>query len=154
MRTLLRILLSLLLLLVLFGLLAVVFGPFLVSTNPAPGVADASSVAASESRFVQLPTGHNDTQTFHYIARSGPDLQAPQRQELLQQDQPPPETRSTLAETETEAAPAFVLLHGFTFNLFTWNQVLATFERYGPVVAYDQLPYGLSAKPMPDREAG
>ncbi|MFP4279985.1 MAG: alpha/beta fold hydrolase [Halochromatium sp.] len=138
MRTLLRILLSLLLLLVLFGLLAVVLGPFLVSVNPAPGVADVSSVAAAESRFVRLPTGPDDTQTFHYVARSGPDPKAPQLREPLQQDR----------------RPAFVLLHGFTFNLFTWNQVFETFARYGPVVAYDQLPYGLSAKPVPDPTQG
>lgn len=145
MRILPRILLSLLLLVVLLGLITAVLGPFLVSTNPAPGVADVSSVAASESRFVQLPTGREDTQTVHYMARSGPDLQAP-----TPPDQRSPETTSRVVE----AAPAFVLLHGFTFNLFTWNRLFDAFEQYGAVVAYDQLPYGLSAKPVPDAERG
>ncbi len=140
MRILLRLLLLVVLPMVALGLLAAVLGPFIVSPNPAPGVADASSVAAPRSRFVQLPTGNDDTQAFHYLARSGPDRQA---QQPLGHAFPAP-----------EAAPAFVLLHGFTFNLFTWNRLFDTFEQYGAVVAYDQLPYGLSAKPVPNAERG
>lgn len=155
MRILLRILLSLLLLVVLLGLLAAVLGPFLVSPNPAPGVADASTVATPESRFVQLPTGKGDTQAFHVLAHPGPE-----RLEQQRQAQQPPGNASTSPEAETEAAfvpepeSAFVLLHGFTFNLFTWNRLLETFAQYGAVVAYDQLPYGLSAKPVPNAERG
>ena len=44
---------------------------------------------------------------------------------------------------------SFVLLHGFTFNSFTWGAVLDPFAALGRTVAYDQLPYGLSAKPLP-----
>ncbi|MBK5930883.1 alpha/beta fold hydrolase [Halochromatium salexigens] len=148
MRILLRILSSLLLLVVLFGLLAVVLGPFLVSPNPAPGVADASTVAAPESRFIQLPTGQDDTQTFHLFARPGPER--PARPAQPDQTQQPPGNASTSPDT----APAFVLLHGFTFNLFTWNRLFDAFAQHGAVVAYDQLPYGLSAKPVPDAERG
>lgn len=43
-------------------------------------------------------------------------------------------------------APTFLLLHGFTFNLSTWDRVLDHFGTEGRAVAYDQIPYGLSAK--------
>ncbi|MBK5940942.1 alpha/beta hydrolase [Halochromatium roseum] len=122
MRTLLRILLSLLLLVVLLGLLAILVGPFIVSPSPAPGVTDAELVAAPESRFITLPTGTDESQEFHFITRL--DAETP--------------------------GPAFMLLHGFTFNLFTWSQLFDLFAQYGQVVAYDQLPYGLSAKPTPN----
>jgi pimeloyl-ACP methyl ester carboxylesterase len=39
-----------------------------------------------------------------------------------------------------------VLLHGFTFNAFTWDALLDAFAQHGPVLAYDQIPYGLSTK--------
>lgn len=124
MRTLLRILLSLLLLILVLGLVAALLGPFLISAQPAPGVTDATLVAAPESRFIELPSSDDASEEIHYLAR-------------LEQ---------------TAQGPAFMLLHGFTFNLFTWSQVFDVFAQYGPVVAYDQLPYGLSAKPVPDPE--
>lgn len=40
----------------------------------------------------------------------------------------------------------FLLLHGFTFNSFTWEPVLAGFAKHGRVVAYDRVPFGLSQK--------
>lgn len=43
----------------------------------------------------------------------------------------------------------FLLLHGFTFNLSTWDRVFDFFAREGRTIAYDQLPYGLSEKPLP-----
>ena len=42
--------------------------------------------------------------------------------------------------------PRFVLLHGFTFNSFTWNQVLSVFAENGGAVAYDRIPFGLSER--------
>lgn len=122
MRILLRILLTLLLLIVLLGVVAILFGPFAISPRPAPGVTDATLVAAPESRFIALPSSTNESQELHYLAR-------------LEQ---------------AAQGPAFVLLHGFTFNLFTWSELFDVFAQYGPVVAYDQLPYGLSAKPVSD----
>jgi pimeloyl-ACP methyl ester carboxylesterase len=50
------------------------------------------------------------------------------------------------AAGDAAAAPTFVLLHGFTFNLATWDRVLERFAGEGRAVAYDQIPYGLSAK--------
>ena len=120
MRILLRILLTLLLLIVLLGLAAILFGPFAISPRPAPGVTDAALVAAPESRFIELPSRGDESQDVHYLARLEQAVQG----------------------------PAFVLLHGFTFNLFTWSELFDVFAQYGPVVAYDQLPYGLSAKPV------
>ncbi len=124
MRTLLRILLSLLLLTLLFGLVAALLGPFVISSQPAPGVTDAALVAAPESRFIALPGSGDESQELHYLAQLDQAVQG----------------------------PAFMLLHGFTFNLFTWSELFDVFAQYGPVVAYDQLPYGLSAKPIPDPE--
>ena len=42
--------------------------------------------------------------------------------------------------------PRFLLLHGFTFNSFTWNQVLSVFAENGGAVAYDRIPFGLSER--------
>lgn len=43
--------------------------------------------------------------------------------------------------------PQIVLLHGFTFNLYSWNEVQDELATLAPVVAYDRVPFGLSAKP-------
>jgi pimeloyl-ACP methyl ester carboxylesterase len=123
MRTLLRILLSLVFLVVVLGLLTAALAPFLISANPAPGVADGRSVAAPNSRFVEITSTGDTSVELHYLARTGAEASSGQ------------------------ATPPFVLLHGFTFNAFTWNQLLDFFAQYGPVIAYDQLPYGLSEKP-------
>lgn len=133
MRRLLRVLLILILLIIGFGLLTLALGPLLlISTNPAPGVADARSVASADSRFIGIDTAGVDTVEIHYFARPGPSTDGP------------PDAASI-----RPTSPTFVLLHGFTFNLFTWNRLLGLFERYGSVIAYDQIPYGLSAKPLP-----
>jgi len=56
-----------------------------------------------------------------------------------------------------EAAPrrgdsgvVFLLLHGFTFNAFTWTNQLSHLAAHGRVVAMDLIPYGLSAKLVPN----
>jgi len=46
-------------------------------------------------------------------------------------------------------APALVLLHGFTFNAFTWLGPLEGLAQRRRVIALDQLPYGLSEKLVP-----
>jgi pimeloyl-ACP methyl ester carboxylesterase len=38
------------------------------------------------------------------------------------------------------------LLHGSLFNALTWNKVFDFFDRQGRLLAYDQIPYGLSEK--------
>jgi len=97
--------------------------PFLVSTAPMAGLAPARALAPEASRFLTIPFDGTDGLEIHYL--QGPD--------------------SAAAD-----APNFLLLHGFTFNAFTWNELLDFFGGHGRVAAYDQVPYGLSAKPIPD----
>ena len=122
-RFLLRLLSRLLLLALVLGLLGLAIGPLLIDPNPAPGAASAAAVAPPESRFITIDFPGTEGLPLHYLARGGP--------------------------AGSDEAPGFVLLHGFTFNAFTWNRLLDFFGGYGPVLAYDQIPYGLSAKPLP-----
>jgi pimeloyl-ACP methyl ester carboxylesterase len=136
MRRLLRILLILIVLIVVFGLLTMALAPFLISPHPAPGVTDARSVASANSRFVAVQTDDEPVE-LHYIARPGANRSGQSEFEPLR-----------------PTSPTFVLLHGFTFNLFTWDRLLDVLERHGSVIAYDQVPYGLSAKPVPQGSDG
>lgn len=45
-----------------------------------------------------------------------------------------------------EGEPAFVLLHGFAGNLFTWDKVFDQFASRGQTIAYDRPPFGLSER--------
>jgi pimeloyl-ACP methyl ester carboxylesterase len=105
------------LVLVMVVLLAV--GPFLIPVRPLEGLASAQQAAASDSRFITVPFDGTDGINIHYIAQG-------------------------LDSAGEE--PTFVLLHGSLFNAFTWNQVMDFFGERGSVVAYDQIPYGLSEK--------
>lgn len=98
-----------------------VLGPFLISSAPLPGLAPAHTVAQPSSQFLRIPFPGTDGIEIHYLSAQ---------------------------ETPAEAGPGldFLLLHGFTFNAFTWNESLGFFARRGRVVAYDQTPYGLSQK--------
>jgi pimeloyl-ACP methyl ester carboxylesterase len=99
---------------------ALVLGPFLIPSSPIPGLTGARAAAGEASRFLRIPFPGTDGIDIHYLV-AGADADA--------------------------GAPAFVLLHGFTFNAFTWDRVLGLFGRRGRVFAYDQVPYGLSGKP-------
>jgi pimeloyl-ACP methyl ester carboxylesterase len=114
-----RVLLKILLVIVALGALVVVVGPFLISVRPADGLATNAEAALAQSRFIEIPFSGADGLEVHYL-RAGTD--------------------------GSEAVP-FVLLHGFTFKAWTWDGVLDAFAVRGPTVAYDQVPYGLSAKP-------
>jgi pimeloyl-ACP methyl ester carboxylesterase len=109
-----------LLILVIVVLIAAAVGPLLVDPNPADGATDARTLAEPSSRFLDLPADDGVDLRVHYL------------------EQP--------AAEPVEDGPSFVLLHGFTFNAFTWNQLLDSFAQHGRTVAYDQLPYGLSSK--------
>jgi pimeloyl-ACP methyl ester carboxylesterase len=113
------VLLKILLVIVALGALVVVVGPFLISARPAEGLATNAEAALAESRFIEIPFPGADALEVHHL-RAG---------------------------TEASAPVAFVLLHGFTFNAWTWDAVLDGFAARAPTVAYDQIPYGLSAKP-------
>lgn len=95
--------------------------PWLVSTTPIQGLETARSSARPESRFVTIPFDGTDGLDIHFLtgSRVGGPL-----------------------------VPSYLLLHGFTFNAFTWTELLDFFDARGRVVAYDQPPYGLSAKPI------
>lgn len=106
--------------------LLVVFGPFLLPIKPLEDVAAVSEVARPESHFVTIPFEGTDGIEIHYL------------------------TNEVQAETEQ----TFILLHGSVFNAFTWNEVIDFFELRGRVIAYDQIPYGLSEKLVPADWAG
>jgi pimeloyl-ACP methyl ester carboxylesterase len=48
----------------------------------------------------------------------------------------------------------FLLLHGFTFNSWSWAAVMPGLARHGRVVAYDRVPFGLSEKLLPGDWSG
>jgi pimeloyl-ACP methyl ester carboxylesterase len=115
-----RILLRVLAVLIALVVLVVVAGPFLISAKPSEGMSFPAEAALAESRFVWIPFAGTDGFEVHY-------LESP-------------------ADVPSDATH-FLLLHGFTFNAWTWAPVLDLFAERGRAMAYDQLPYGLSAKP-------
>lgn len=100
-------------------ILLLAVGPFLIPVRPLEGLAPAQQVAAADSQFVTIPFDGTDGINIHYLAN----------------------------ELDTaDGAPTYVLIHGSLFNAFTWNEVMDFFGERGQVVAYDQIPYGLSEK--------
>ncbi|HYN77024.1 MAG TPA: alpha/beta hydrolase [Lamprocystis sp. (in: g-proteobacteria)] len=113
-----RILLSLGVLLVLvLGAAALV--PLLIPAQSIQPQGTAQAAATPDSRFVTIPFPGTPGIEVHYLERPGP---------------------------AGSDGRAFLLLHGFTFNSFTWGEVLDPFATLGRTIAYDQIPYGLSAK--------
>ena len=104
---------------VLIALAAVV--PFLIPVKPLDGLAPARTLATEDSRFVTIPFAGTDGLDIHYF------------------DQ---------AAIEPDENRVFVLMHGSVFNANTWDEVIDGLSQYGRVVAYDQIPYGLSEKPL------
>ena len=103
---------------ILFALLmgVALLGPFLIRTETIQALGPASAAATPKSHFLTIPFPGTQGIGIHY-------LEAPGRGDA-----------------------SFVLLHGFTLNAFTWNQLAGPLAERGRVVAYDQIPYGLSAK--------
>ena len=101
------------------GLLLVLVGPFLIPVTPLEGLASSYEVASEKSEFVTIPFEGTDGIEIHYLEEG--------------------------VSSENDEF-TFVLLHGSNFNAFTWNEVIDFFGEYGRVVAYDQIPYGLSEK--------
>ena len=128
-RLLFRLLLILVGLALALALVTAAVGPLLlVDPVPATGETSTQALRRDGSRFVAIPFAGTDGLALH-VAVQEPAGDAP-------------------------AAPTFVLLHGFTFNLYTWNRLMAPLAERGRVIAYDQIPYGLSAKPLPGTWAG
>jgi pimeloyl-ACP methyl ester carboxylesterase len=101
------------------GLVLVAALPWLVSMAPISGLDSARSLATERSRFVTIPFDGTAGLEIHYLVGS---------------------------QAGDRTRPSFLLLHGFTFNAFTWIEVLDFFSAQGRTIAYDQPPYGLSAK--------
>jgi pimeloyl-ACP methyl ester carboxylesterase len=122
-RLLLRLTLILLASVLALALIAAAVGPLLVDPAPATGETRLQALARPGTRFATIPFPGSDGLALHLAERGGDDTRAGQ--------------------------PTFVLLHGFTFNLYTWNWLMNPLAERGRVIAYDQIPYGLSAKPLP-----
>jgi len=105
--------------LAIFLILIVIIGPLLVPVKPLDGLGTPLQAAQDESQFITIPFEGTDGIDIHYLA-------------------------DDLSADDTE--PTFVLLHGSLFNAFTWNEMISFFDERGQVIAYDQIPYGLSEK--------
>lgn len=103
-------------------LAVILLGPFLIPATSSAGQKQAIDLAPAASRFVTVPFDGTRGIPLHF-QEAGP--------------------------TEKEDRPTFILLHGFTFNLFTWDPIRDFLAARGRVLAYDQIPYGLSAKLTP-----
>lgn len=118
-RNLLKTLAKVLLIIGILGVLLLAIGPFLIPVSPLEGLSSAQQVATEGSNFITIPFDGTDGIDIHYL--SGGD-------------------------NESGNTPTFVLLHGSNFNAYTWSDVLDFFSEKGRVIAYDQIPYGLSEK--------
>ena len=149
-----RVFLLLAVLLVL-SLAVVLLGPFLIPATSTAGQEQAAAVAPASSRFVAVPFPGTQGISLHY-QEAGPTWGAA----AGSGDSNITGTDAVRAAGEgadlggwekdgrlgREEGPTFILLHGFTFNLFTWDSIRDFLATRGRVLAYDQIPYGLSAK--------
>lgn len=103
----------------------VVLGPLLIPAGSIQPDGSARAAATVDSRFLTIPFAGTPGLEVHYLEHPA-------------DDQATAETRDL----------SFLLIHGFTFNSFTWGEVMAPLAQFGRTVAYDQIPYGLSAKPI------
>ena len=122
-RLLFRMLLIVVVLALALVLIAAAVGPLLVDPSPARGETATQALQREGSRFVEIPFPGTGGLALHMAERE--------------------------AGRDALQGRTFVLLHGFTFNLYTWNRLLGPLAKDGRVLAYDQVPYGLSAKPLP-----
>jgi len=100
-------------------ILIVGLAPFFIPVQPLDNLVSAEQAATNESQFITIPFEGTDGIDIHYL---------------------------TSNSEPADEQPTFVLLHGSLFNAYTWDQVMAFFGEYGRVLAYDQIPYGLSEK--------
>lgn len=117
-------------------LLATLTLPLLIPTEPAQGKAP-QELAKEQSHFITIETTNERPIQLHYLRSSSTA------------DSPTLPSVST-APAPSEQQPALVLLHGFTLNSFSWNELMPLLTKQGEVIAYDQIPYGLSDKPTAD----
>ena len=110
---------------VILALGAAALAPFLIPAATLQPHGSARDAATPASHFLTIPFPGTPGLEVHYLEGAAA----------------PPSAASS--------QPTFLLLHGFTFNSFTWGAVLDPLAQLGRTVAYDQFPYGLSAKPVP-----
>ncbi|MBK5968560.1 MULTISPECIES: alpha/beta fold hydrolase [Thiorhodovibrio] len=123
-----RFLLGALLVLAFALVLIALVGPLFINPNQAPEKSPTRvDPAAATHSFVTIPVSGSPGLRIHYRDSSDP------RDDAI----------------EPIGSQDFLLLHGFTFNLSTWGPLFKFFAREGRTIAYDQLPYGLSEKPLP-----
>jgi pimeloyl-ACP methyl ester carboxylesterase len=114
-----------------FGVLVVIaigvlaLGPLLIPAGSIQPEGSARAAATADSRFLTIPLAVTRGLDVHYLER-------------------PADHQATAGTGDL----AFLLMHGFTFNSFTWDAVMTPLAQFGRIVAYDQIPYGLSAKPI------
>ncbi|MEZ4638248.1 MAG: alpha/beta hydrolase [Caldilineaceae bacterium] len=92
--------------------------PFLIPVSPLTNLQVVQAAASPQSKFVTIPFAGTDGLDIHYLTD----------------------------EAQGGDESTFVLLHGSNFNAFTWTEVFDFFDAQGRVIAYDQIPYGLSEK--------
>ena len=138
-------------------LAVVLLGPFLVPATSSAGQKQAADLAPAGSRFVTIPFDGTQGIQLHF-QEADPTAVSPEGQgdpsvarkvddpDATEGESPASEHGDSPAGGKTDDRPTFILLHGFTFNLFTWDPIREFLAARGRVLAYDQIPYGLSAK--------
>lgn len=104
----------------LFAILCMAIIPFLIPIAPLDNLGTARQLAEAEDKFITLP----------FTGTDGIDIRY----------------RDTGSE---HSGRTFLMLHGSVFNAATWDEVTEVLATKGRVVAYDQIPYGLSEKLVP-----
>ena len=138
-------------------LAVILLGPFLIPATSSAGQKQAIDLAPAASRFVTVPFDGTRGIPLHF-QEAGPtgipaegrgDANAAQKLDdpaAGEGESPASENSDSTVGGKTDVRPTFILLHGFTFNLFTWDPIREFLAAQGRVLAYDQIPYGLSAK--------
>ena len=121
-------------------LVVVLLGPFLIPATSSADRGLAADVAPAASRFVTVPFAGTQGIRLHY------QLTDPSGVPAICHEHARHTSEEESLCRDVHAKPTFILLHGFTFNLFTWEPVRDFLAARGRVLAYDQIPYGLSAK--------
>jgi pimeloyl-ACP methyl ester carboxylesterase len=98
--------------------LIIMIVPLFISASPQDDLVSLEEIKNPDSRFIEIQFEGTDGITIHYIEKG----------------------------TENPAEPVFILLHGSLYNLFSWDNVIEQFSPMGRVIAYDQVPFGLSEK--------
>lgn len=108
--------------------LLVVTVPLFIKPAPLTDTLPVSELAKADSRFIDVPAAPNSQATtrLHYTIEPA---------------------------NNPNQSTTFVLLHGSVLNLYSWQPITEPLAELGTVIAYDQVPYGLSDKSLPSSVA-